>query len=112
MEEFRLALKKDHEELRATREGQEESAEDKAMRERIQNLIGARMAEAGLEGPVQETEPIEAQQDDTSPSEHAKRTYLDTVIANAQRLADHNKPQDATLPSDNDLPAQQPDKVL
>lgn len=63
-------------------------------------------------GPVQETEPIEAQQDDTSPSKHAKRTYLDTVIANAQRLADHNKPQDATLPSDNDLPAQQPDKVL
>ncbi|KAF9327218.1 hypothetical protein BG006_009437 [Podila minutissima] len=151
MEEFRLVLMKDHEELCAAREGPEVSAEDKAVCEWIQNPLRKKMAEAGLEHsfgnekiqavnqaptveqetsqesqveehpaeqisneqePVQETKPIEAHQDDTSPSEHAKRTYLDTVIMKAQCLADHNKSQDATLPSDNDLPAQQFNKVL
>ncbi|KAG0083286.1 hypothetical protein BGZ92_010901 [Podila epicladia] len=49
MDEFRLESEKDRDELCAAREGQQESTEDKATRERIQNLIGARMAEGSLE---------------------------------------------------------------
>ncbi|KAG0337535.1 hypothetical protein BG000_005282 [Podila horticola] len=59
------------------------------------------------------TKLIEAHQDVAalSPSERAKGAYLDTVIANAHHLANHNKP-DAPVPSDSDFPvAQQPDEA-
>ncbi|KAG0028654.1 hypothetical protein BGZ81_004552, partial [Podila clonocystis] len=149
VEEFRLALKNDDEELRAAREGQRESAEDKEMCERIQSLISTTVVEADLDQfsgkeddqvvgqasdveqekaqesyveehlaeqisneqePVQETEPETLQDDTTPPSERAKRAYLETIIANTQHLADHEKLQDSTLPSDNGLPSQ-PDEA-